>query len=614
MKKTTPFFLLWIISINLLAQQNLPFVVSENRIDSDLSGYLFTTKNLKFREEKKLILQRNQFKKVEERVANFGSSSDENWLMFDLKNASSQNTAFVLYLNQVFLKKADFYLFKNDTLIQKYLLSDTLKAINRPLSEINFYYPFQAQQNQNYCIFLRIKANPENGIAKGIVNLYDTKTAAKKTRNSHLEFGLLMGFLVLSITIGFILFYNDPKPIYGYYAAYILSVLFSYLCAYGYLHDFLDENHVHFAKIYQSVMIISAVLHVVFINHFLAFDKLMTAKNAKTINFICIAYILLAISNFIFPIAKIIPYISRITLILLGVFILITSVWAFYRKEQTAKIYLIASSPGIIALLYLLLIALKLLPIYTFIYSLLFYITIFEILVFGFGLVYQFTEEKHEVERKLSEERQLIAKKIITAQEQERQRIAQDLHDDLGSTLSMLKNKLSENYEDTLEMQIADKAVNDLRHISHNLMPTTFLLKGLKEAIQELVFLNKKMVKIDIDFICSGIEKKLGWEVELSIFRIVKELVNNAIKHAKPTKIVVQMLYFEAFLYISVEDDGIGMTNFNAEFSSGIGIKNIILRVNYLNGKMNQESSENGTLISIEIPYEPNTKSQNPAD
>ena len=100
----------------------------------------------------------------------------------------------------------------------------------------------------------------------------------------------------------------------------------------------------------------------------------------------------------------------------------------------------------------------------------------------------------------------------------------------------------------------------------------------------------------------------------MSIFRIVKELVNNAIKHAKPTKIVVQMLYFEAFLYISVEDDGIGMTNFNAEFSSGIGIKNIILRVNYLNGKMNQESSENGTLISIEIPYEPNTKSQNPAD
>ena len=614
MKKTTPFFLLWIISINLLAQQNLPFVVSENRVDSDLSGYLFTAKNLKFREEKKLILQRNQFKKVEERVANFGSSSDENWLMFDLKNASSQNTAFVLYLNQVFLKKADFYLFKNDTLIQKYLLSDTLKAINRPLSEINFYYPFQAQQNQNYCIFLRIKANPENGIAKGIVNLYDTKTAAKKTRNSHLEFGLLMGFLVLSITIGFILFYNDPKPIYGYYAAYILSVLFSYLCAYGYLHDILDENHVHLAKIYQSVMIISAVLHVLFINHFLAFDKLMTAKNAKTINFICIAYILLAISNFIFPIAEIIPYISRITLILLGIFILITSVWAFYRKEQTAKIYLIASSPGIIALLYLLLIALKLLPIYTFIYSLLFYITIFEILVFGFGLVYQFTEEKHEVERKLSEERQLIAKKIITAQEQERQRIAQDLHDDLGSTLSMLKNKLSENYEDTLEMQIADKAVNDLRHISHNLMPTTFLLKGLKEAIQELVFLNKKMVKIDIDFICSGIEKKLGWEVELSIFRIVKELVNNAIKHAKPTKIVVQMLYFEAFLYISVEDDGIGMTNFNAEFSSGIGIKNIILRVNYLNGKMNQESSENGTLISIEIPYEPNTKSQNPAD
>jgi signal transduction histidine kinase len=616
MKKIAAILIFWTFSNTIFAQQNIPFVVHENTIDSDLNGYLFTAKNLQFKDDKTLISQKNQFRKLEEKVANFGSSTDENWLMFNLKNESKNNSEFVLYLNQVFLEKADFYIFQNDSLISKYLLSDITKTQNRPLGEITFYYPFRALENQNYCIFLRIKANPENGIAKGIVHLYDDKTATQKIRNTHLEFGMLMGFLIISITLGFILFYNDSKPIYGFYSAYILSVLLSYLCAYGYLSDILDDTLIHVAKIYQSITIISAVLHVLFISNFLAFDKILSRKSSRIVYVLCTVYVILAIINFILPISEILPIISRTSLILLGIFILITTAWAFYQHEKTAKIYLIASVPGIIALLYLLVISLKILPIYTFVYNLLYYITIFEILVFGFGLIYQFTEEKREIELKLSEERRSVAQKLITTQEQERQRIAQDLHDDLGSTLAMLKNKLSESnesYDNQLltEMNYADKAVQDLRIISHNLMPVLFLQKGLKMAIQEFVDLNN--AKKNIHFIASGNARKMEWENELSIFRICKELLNNALKHAKASNIEVQLIYFEEFLYVSVEDNGIGFPKNNHEIK-GIGLKNITLRVNYLNGKMSQESSDKGTLITVEIPYDTNHKDKNPLD
>ncbi len=600
----------------LLAQQNTPFVVSKNTVESDLSGYLFTAKDLKFKDDQQLILLKKQFKKLEEKVANFGSSIDENWLMFNFKNESKSNTQFVLYLNQIFLEKADFYLFQNDTLIQKYLLSDTVKSKNRPLGEINFYYPFEAKTNATYCIFLRIKADPENGIAKGIIHLYDAQTNAQKIRYAHLEFGVLMGFLLLAITIGFILFYNDSKPIYGYYSAYILSLIFSYLCAYGYMSNILDSTSIHVAQVYQFITIISAVLHVLFISDFLAFDKILSKKSSKIILIICAIYVILAISNFILPISEILPVISRTSLILVGIFILMTTAWSFYHREKTAKIYLIATIPGIVTLLYLLIISLKILPLYTFVYELLYYITIFEILVFGFGLVYQFTEEKRESERKLGEERQMVASKIISSQEQERQRIAQDLHDDLGSTLSMLKNKLSESNETfdnqlLTEMDYADKAVLDLRIISHNLMPVLFLEKGLKVAVQEFVSLNNG--KKNIHFISSGNERKLDWETELSIFRIAKELLNNALKHAKASNIEVQLIYFENFLYLSVEDNGIGFSNNHQEIK-GIGLKNITLRVNYLNGKMTQESSSKGTLIAIEIPYDINHQNKNSSD
>jgi signal transduction histidine kinase len=616
MKKIIAIFLFFGHFGVLLAQQNTPYVVSENSVDSDLHGYLFTAKNLKFNDDNELILLKNQFKKVDERVANFGNSLEENWLMFNLKNESKDNADFVLYLNQIFLSKADFYLFQNDSLIQKYLLNDTVKTVNRPLGEITFYYPFIAEKNQNYCIFLRIKADPENGLAKGVLNLYDAKTYAKKVRNGHLEFGILLGFLLLSIIIGFILFYNDSKPIYGYYSAYILTILISYLCAYGYLTDILDHTHIHVAKIYQSNSIIGAVLHVLFISNFLAFDKILSARSSRIILIICAIYTVLAISNFILPISEIVPMINRTSLMCLGIFILISTVWAFYQQEKTAKIYLIATVPGIVALLYLLLNSLKLLPLYPFVYHLLYYITIFEILVFGFGLVYQFTEEKRETERKLGEERQAVSSKIISSQERERQRISQDLHDDLGSTLSMLKFHLSESnqmLDNQLveDISITDKAIEDLRVIAYNLMPTMLQKRGLVVILTEFISMNKIAQKVT--FTNSGNEKRMPWETELGIFRIAKELINNALKHAHANHIEAQLIYFEDFVYLSVEDDGVGFKENPAEMT-GHGLKNINLRVNYLNGKINLDSSENGTMITIEIPYDADHQNQNLAN
>lgn len=599
----------------LFAQQNAPFVVNENTVDSDLNGYLFTAQNLKFTKEEDLVLQKNQFEKSANTVINFGNSLEDNWLRFDLRNESATNTDFVLYLNQIFLSKADFYLFRNDTLVQKYLLSNATKTQNRPLGEITFYYPFKAQKKQNYSIFLRIRANPENGLAKGLVYLYDTKTNATKTRNNHLGFGVLVGFMLLSITIGFILFYNDSKPIYGFYTAYILTLLISYLSAYGYLTDMLENTPISVTKLYQSISIIGAVIHVLFIRDFLAFDKIMSPRSSKIILLICAVYVLLSISNFFFPISEILPIINRTSLILLGVFILITTIWAFYQREQMAKIYLIASIPGIVALLYLLLNSLKFLPLYPAIYQLLYYITVFEISVFGFGLVYQFNEEKRQIERKLNEERAMVADKIISAQEHERQRIAQDLHDDLGSTLSMLKVRLEEtnkSIDNQLfdEIDIANKAVEDLRQISYNLMPTMFLQRGLTIALSEYLSINKMT---SIDFFYSGNEIRLNWQTELSIFRIAKELLTNAIKHAKATKTELQLIYYEQFIYLSVEDNGIGFEEKQTE-SQGNGLKNINLRVNYLHGKLTIESSSKGTSVLIEIPYEPDPKNKNIID
>ncbi len=604
-----------LLSWTVIAQEEA-YLLKESNIETDLSGYLFSAKNLKFKQEKEIILRKNEFKKVDENIVNFGNNNDENWLYFNLKNQSFQNQKFVLLLEQTFLEKADFYLFAKDSLIGKILLNDTILAKNKPFSHPEFSYPFALKLNTDYSIFLRIKADPSNGTSKALLTLFDESSYLESIKFSQLKFGILIGFLLLAVVTGLLLFFYSPKHIYLIYVVDILIVMCSYLSNYGYFNGAFGNHFIGSAVFYQSMLMFGGGFQILLFRYFVVSSIKKLQRYDKFLLIVSAIFILIGLANFILPITNSLPPISRISLSALLILILLVTLWSFFRKENVSKIYIVALTPAFLLLLYLLLSSLKVLPLNHFIFAILFPISAYEIIILGFGLVYNFAKEKEEVELKLSEERRTVAQKLITTQEQERQRIAQDLHDDLGSTLSMLKNKLSESNETfdnqlIAEMNYADKAVLDLRIISHNLMPVLFLQKGLMLAVQEFVNLNN--IKNNIHFITSGNERKLDWEMELSIFRIMKELLNNALKHAKASNIEVQLIYFEDFLYLSVEDNGVGFLNNNQEIK-GIGLKNISLRVNYLHGKIEKESSDKGTLIAIEIPYDANHQDKNPSD
>lgn len=610
-------FILFFIAFSLIfgrlkAQQNDVFVVNENDVNTHLNGFIFEAKNLKINRIEDLIFTKKVFKKAENSLANFGYGTDENWIYFDLKNEDLLEKKLVLFLDQTFLEKADFYLFRGDSLGQKYELNYLLSGDKRPFGFQNFVYPFSAKPTTNYSIFLRIKPTKNHSISRALITLSDEKSFFSNQKKHQLIFGILIGFLLFSFVVGLILFYNSPKPIYVIYGVYILVVLAFYLSNNGFLNANFPHNLLGSPQFSNGISMLGAAVQVLFIHQFLALPSKISRFSNQLILFIIGYFILLAFIYLFSPIPAFLPLISRYSLIFLGIFLISLCIWTISQKNKVAYLYLFAILPGIFLVAYFLLSALKILPLYFEAFALPFSFSVYEIIVFGFGLVYVFTKEKQETERQLAEIKQNVAHQIIKAQEQERQRIAQDLHDDLGSTLSMLKNKLSESNETLdnqliMEIKIADKAVEDLREISQNLMPVLFLQKGLKGAIQELITLS------NIEFLTSGNEKKLDWEVELSIFRIAKELLNNAIKHAKASKIEVNLIYFDDFLYLSVEDNGCGFRKYGEEIT-GIGLKNISLRVDYLNGKMNQETSEKGTLISIEIPYGTKPKDQNLAD
>ena len=197
-------------------------------------------------------------------------------------------------------------------------------------------------------------------------------------------------------------------------------------------------------------------------------------------------------------------------------------------------------------------------------------------------------------------------KRVLQAQEEERQRLAADLHDDLGATLSAIKRQIEtaskHNTELTQPIGLMKRAIRDLRDISHNLMPPDFVQLGLSEAIQETVRRVDAGSGLQIQFITHGQARRLDNEAELTIYRIATELISNAVKHAKASKVTIQLMFYPNYIILLVEDNGRGYPMAEETNHMGIGLRNIRSRVAYLDSKLLVDSGERGTTITLEVP------------
>lgn len=198
---------------------------------------------------------------------------------------------------------------------------------------------------------------------------------------------------------------------------------------------------------------------------------------------------------------------------------------------------------------------------------------------------------------------------MINGQEIERERIAKDLHDSLGGLLSTIKLKVDNlglgtngksDEERKSTTDLIDAAVSEVRSISQNLQPGALSRLGLIPAINDLVNRYEIEGGPEITFQHFDIPTKMDQQVALGIYRIVQEILTNAIKHARASEILVQLNMEQDNIVIHVEDDGVGFeTN---ESYSGMGMENIKSRVNYLKGSMEIDSRrDQGTSYLIHV-------------
>lgn len=201
---------------------------------------------------------------------------------------------------------------------------------------------------------------------------------------------------------------------------------------------------------------------------------------------------------------------------------------------------------------------------------------------------------------------------MLTGQELERERIAKDLHDSLGGLLSTIKLQVDNisAKESNVNMipeykkatNLLDTAVSEVRSISQNLQPGALSSLGLIPAIRDLINRYDSENGPEIVFQHFDIPAKMDQSVALGIYRIVQEILNNALKHSEAKEVLIQLNKENDDIIIHIEDDGIGFDT-SKKYKS-MGLENIKSRVNYLKGTIEIDSRANeGTSFLIHVNY-----------
>lgn len=215
----------------------------------------------------------------------------------------------------------------------------------------------------------------------------------------------------------------------------------------------------------------------------------------------------------------------------------------------------------------------------------------------------------------LETEKQLAATEaVLKGEEQERTRLAKDLHDGLGGMLSGIKhtlNNMKGNLIMTHETALAfgrsidmlDSSISEMRRVAHNMMPEVLVRFGLDTALQDFCNDISKSSALQVQYQSIGLEGiKIDQTKSVTIYRIVQELLNNTMKHASAKNALVQLSYNDLNLTITVEDDGKGFDTALLKQSIGIGWSNIQNRVEFLKGKWDVYSRPGmGTSVNIEL-------------
>lgn len=593
MKRIVVFFIFWFFCSNLLAQIRIDGVFESTTLENQMSLFRDSTNHLTIND---ILKNKTNLPFILSKVASpsFGYDPTNRWVHFQVQNTSNTNQFVYMRIYRSYLDVANFYLCRENKIIDKMSFNWQTPYYDRQNQSRLPAAQFLLEPQKTYDIF--ILAKKEGVTWNFLIELYSKKAFFERENIEGYLYGLLTGGMILTVLMSLYLFSLSREFIYFYYSFYSLFSTLAVLSLAGYLNHYFGHKIriLTGAESHYFHLIGFVIFSILFTHLFFQIDK----KGPKwlfilggLIIIICVVYEVLLIFNYNFVYQIKLIYI----LLFFGCIIIVTLITALFRREVLAIFYSIAFLPLAILICVVLFSEMGFLKHYTFLTLLGPPSVLFEVSVLLLGLAYRLYDFQRQKQKLESE----IVFQNLKAQETERNRIAQDLHDEVGNSLAALKNFVV-NTNPELSNKI-NKIAQDVRDISHNLASIDFDKTTLSTAFQNLIHRQNEAKTIEYEFIEIGIVQSLSPDKSLVIYRIACELLNNIQKHSKAKKATVQLIYESETLTLMVEDDGVGIER-KGNKSEGIGLNHIKTRVAYLNGKLTIDDDGKGTVVVINIP------------
>lgn len=537
---------------------------------------------------------------------NYGTKQPNGWCKFYIRNESDKED-WVFKIQQSRVDTVQLFIVRGGV-IDPLPVTGHFQTLNdRAVRALPFAYNIHIEKGETVAFYLYTTREYGRHAAIGVLQTRSRFESYEYGFN--LVLGFVLGMVMLAALVGFLLFLFVHQRLYMYYSIYAISFFFVLLADTGLGHALL------FFPINQTVANGFTMIFYYWMGGCLGLftiELLQLKQYAKapvywvgvimSWTFCVFAFLLLI---------PVLPPIIRWAIISSSYYLAFaTNLYILYilsisvlKKEPIVYFYMAGFYFTSIIALLLTLSDLQIMNFPIRNKDVYFLTPLVEILCVAIGIGFHFSrtvKERVRVQLELNQTQD----QIITIQEDERRRIAQDLHDDVGNSLAAIRNMVIQKREATDVEKEINGLVKTVRTISHDLMPIDFNQFQLPEIVAHLVNKFKDHPNVGIDFDSSGESIKLKTTTELVIYRIINEVISNIFNHSKATKALIQLMYQKNSLVVTAEDNGVGMKADGA--TEGIGLRSIRLRAAYISATINFESDEKGTLIILEIPYEAN--------
>lgn len=551
-------------------------------------------------------------------LLNEGYTAAHHWLRIRLNSRMPQTV--YLEVDNPRINTVWFYQLTGGRIVQQVQTGDALPFWSRRFPNYNWVFPVELDgKTPTDVLIMAAKRYEVLGLR---VRLWDADTFEQKDRRTYLLWGLLTGFSLLILLINVVAFAATRQAVYFWFISLILAIGFHISAQSGLGFQYLWPNAPAFNRLDPQLLSgwLIMLSQLQFMQHFIG-QKPGQSRAFWVVQVFKYGLLAMLGLNILLRVGDIFPqshfqWTFNATLVFTVISILL-AFWSISerirRRETVVLFYTFTFSVQLIGYLLVFLINLAFTQGQEPLFQIDSYLVIvinflFDLLILSSGILFfwfqTYQRQNEQLLMTLHQQEQAQSERIIEALETERNRIAEDLYDDVGAILSTAINYLSNvlrkpDVRDRFPLlaearQLLNRAVENLRTVSHNLMPKNFAELGLAKSLAETIDKVSASTDIRFEYIVAGRERRLDASTEVQIFRIVVELINSIVKSAGATQATLQLIFGTDSLQLMSENDGQYAPQHN----------NLLAKVAFINGKIDTDIGLEGVTVSIEIPYQ----------